>query len=163
MEVTTRLAISSTREGVIQEFISFETGIIRLLDGDKGAALFSLENIWVCSGEVWKSLSDLDNQFLQEVAPVGSVLNVIVKVLPANRHSQLRYQAIIAWPGEQEEKGMPKEFEEKFNSRQRRMEMGKVLVKQYEMMKTVVRLDIFNSFPARRELVLVPVVLNLLP
>ena len=163
LEVTSRLSISSTREGVIQEYISFETGIIRLLDGDKGAALFSMENIWVCSGEVWKSLSDLDNQLLQEVAPVGSVLNVIVKALPANRFSQLKYQTIIAWPGDQEEKTMPKEFEEEFNSRQKRMEMGKILAKQYEMMKTVVRLDIYKSFPAKTELVLVPVVLNLLP
>ena len=163
LEVTSHLFISSTREGVVQEYISFETGVIRLLDGDKGAALFSIENIWVCSGEVWRSLSDLDNQLLQDVAPVGSFLNVIVKVLPANKYSQLRYQAIIAWPGDLEEKAMPKEFEEKFNSRQRRMEMGKVLVKQYEMMKTVVKLNMFTSFPARRELVLVPVVLNLLP
>ena len=39
------------------------------------------------------------------------------------------------------------------------MEMGKILAKQYEMMKTVVRLDIYKSFPAKTELVLVPVVL----
>ena len=163
LEVTAHLTSSGTREGVVQEYISFETGVIRLLDGDHGAALFSIENVWLCEKDVWKPLVELDNQLLKEAAPVGTILYVIVKTLPANRFSQLKYQAIIAWAGPEEDNSMPKEFEEKFNSRQKRIEMGRILVKQHETFKTVLRFDLFRSFPTKRDLVMVPVVLNLLP
>ena len=79
------------------------------------------------------------------------------------RYSQLRYQAIIVWISKSMDKNMPKEFEERFNSRQKRIEMGKTLVKQHENVKTVVRFDRYLSMPSKMETVLVPVVLNLLP
>ena len=101
---------------------------------------------------------------LQDLAPVGTVVNVVVKQLPANRYSQLRHQAIIVWTGDtQPDKILPKEFEERFNSRQRRMEMGKTLVRQHENVKTVVRFDRYLSMPTKPEMMMVPVVLNLLP
>ena len=56
VEVTSHLASSSPREGVVQEFISWETGVIRMLDGDKGAALFSLENVWTTHEGEFKPL-----------------------------------------------------------------------------------------------------------
>ena len=79
------------------------------------------------------------------------------------RYSQLRYQAIIVWISKSMDKNMPKEFEERFNSRQKRIEMGKTLVKQHENVKTVVRFDRYLSMPSKMETVLVPVILNLLP
>ena len=56
VEVTSHLARYSPREGVVQEFISWETGVIRMLDGDKGAALFSLENVWTTHEGEFKPL-----------------------------------------------------------------------------------------------------------
>ena len=47
VEITSHLSSSSTREAVVQEYISWETGVLRLLDGDLCAAIFSLENVWL--------------------------------------------------------------------------------------------------------------------
>ena len=91
---------------------------------------------------------------------------VVVKPLPAHRFSQLRHQAIIVWRDPAAmgaDKTMPKEFEERFNSRQKRVEMGKTLVKQHEATKTAVRFDRYLSVPTKPEMTMIPVVLNLLP
>ena len=106
--------------------------------------------------------SESDSGLLRDIAPIGSVVNVIVKTLPAHRYSQLKLQAIIVWSGEGD-KTMPKEFEERFNSRQKRMEIGKTLVKQHEAVKAAVRFDRYLSMPNKPEMIMVPVVLNLLP
>ena len=54
--MTSHLASSSPREGVVQEYISWECGVIRMLDGDKAAALFSLENVWTTHEGEFKPL-----------------------------------------------------------------------------------------------------------
>ena len=179
-EITSHLSSSSPMEGVVQEYISYETGVIRMLEGDKCCALFSIENFWVSHEAQLKPLrfvfssvanmfqilhfSEADSGLLHEVAPVGSVVSVVVKNLPAHRYSQLKHQAIIAWAGGLgDDKSMPREFEERFNSRQRRIEMGKTLVKQHESVKSVVRFDRYLSVPTKPEMMMVPVVLNLLP
>merc|ERR1719225_2129288 len=133
-----------------------------MLDGDKGAALFSLENVWTTHEGEFKPLSESDCGLLKDIAPIGKVVNVIVKPLPAHRYSQLKHQAIIVWVGDND-KTMPKEFEERFNSRQKRMEMGKTLVKQHEVVKTAVRFDRYLSMPTKPEMIMIPVILNLLP
>ncbi len=56
IEVTSHLASSSPREGVVQEYISWECGVIRMLDGDKAVALFSLENVWTTHEGEFKPL-----------------------------------------------------------------------------------------------------------
>ena len=66
------LTISSTREGVVQEFISYETGLVRLLDQDKGVVLFCLENVWVSEGGTNICLAEKDDRLLQDFIPVGS-------------------------------------------------------------------------------------------
>ena len=43
-------------EGIIQEYISFETGVIRILEGDKCCALFSIENFWLTHDKEFKPL-----------------------------------------------------------------------------------------------------------
>ena len=35
----------SGREGVVQEYVSYDVGLIRLLDEDRGVALFSVEQV----------------------------------------------------------------------------------------------------------------------
>lgn len=163
VEIMGQLSSSSTREGVVQEFISFETGIIRMLDQDKAAAIFSLENVWVSADGQARPFSEADNQLLQDHIPVGSKLLVVVKPIPANRYSQLKYQAIIVWVGTRGERNMPKEFEERFNSRQRRIEMGQKLSRQHEMLKSVVRFNRYLSVPMKPDAAMIPIVLNLLP
>ena len=66
------LTISSTREGVVQEFISYETGLVRLLDQDKGVVLFCLENVWVKEGGSNICLTEKDDRLLQDFIPIGS-------------------------------------------------------------------------------------------
>ena len=66
------LTISSTREGVVQEFISYETGLVRLLDQDKGVVLFCLENVWVKEGGSNICLAEKDDRLLQDFIPIGS-------------------------------------------------------------------------------------------
>ena len=66
------LTISSTREGVVQEFISYETGFVRLLDQDKGVVLFCLENVWVNEGGSNICLAEKDDRLLQEFIPIGT-------------------------------------------------------------------------------------------
>lgn len=75
------LTTSSTREGVVQEYLSYETGLLRLLDGDRGVALFALESVWVEEGGASTALAQLDDRLLQDFAPVGS------KVLPSTSTS----------------------------------------------------------------------------
>ena len=96
-EITEHLVLSSVREGIVQEFISFETGIIRLIDQEREAAFFSIENIWINSKGSSKPFVEVDNQLLQDYIPIGSKLLVVVKPIPANRYSQLKCQAVIAW------------------------------------------------------------------
>ena len=55
-EITSHLSSSSPMEGVIQEYISFETGVIRILEGDKCCALFSIENFWLTHEKEFKPL-----------------------------------------------------------------------------------------------------------
>ena len=66
------LTISGTREGVVQEFISYETGLVRLLDQDKGVALVCLENVWVKEGGSNICLAEKDDRLLQDFIPIGS-------------------------------------------------------------------------------------------
>ena len=56
VEITSHLSSSSTREAVVQEYISYETGVLRLIDGDMCAVLFSLENMWVEESKEHKPL-----------------------------------------------------------------------------------------------------------
>lgn len=39
LPLTGNLGINGVREGVVSEFTSFETGLIRLLEGDRGVSL----------------------------------------------------------------------------------------------------------------------------
>ena len=73
------LTISSTREGVVQEFISYETGLVRLLDQDKGVVLFCLENVWVKEGGNNICLAEKDDRLLQDFIPIGSKVHKIPK------------------------------------------------------------------------------------
>ena len=66
------LTISSTREGVIQEYISYENGLVRLLDQDKGVVIFGLENVWVNDGGRNICLAEKNDRLLQDFIPVGS-------------------------------------------------------------------------------------------
>ena len=66
------LTISSTREGVIQEYISYENGLVRLLDQDKGVVIFGLENVWVNEGGRNICLAEKNDRLLQDFIPVGS-------------------------------------------------------------------------------------------
>ena len=159
--VTEPLTTSSAREAVVQEYLSWEAGLVRLLDQDRGVALFSLENVWVTEGGQGRPLAQLDDRLLQDHLPPGAKVTVVVKPLVAAKHSQLRYQTIILWTGG--DRSMPKEFGATFNSRQRRQEMSVGLRAFHESTKAVLRLQRTKSLPPRPDTVLVPVLVNLLP
>ena len=50
LALTEPLTTSSTREAVLHEYISYECGLLRLLDGDRGVVLFHLDCVWVMEG-----------------------------------------------------------------------------------------------------------------
>ena len=56
VEITAHLSSSSPREAVVQEYISWETGLLRMLDEDKSVALFALENFWTSHDGEFKPL-----------------------------------------------------------------------------------------------------------
>jgi len=153
---------SKTRVGTVQEFISYETGLIRMLDGDNCVALFSLDQVWEAQlnnkGDYLKNGSTAS---LHNYLPVGSLVYVIVRCFPHEKSSQLQYQCSLVWKKEFGQ-STPTGFSVQTATRKARLELSKALDKIHDRIKKSTVISVL--YPQKNvDPVIVPVFLNLLP
>ena len=65
VELAPQLSSSSTRPAVVQELLSQEAAVLRLLDGDRAAALLHLDCLWLQQGGEAKPFAEWDNDLFQ--------------------------------------------------------------------------------------------------
>ena len=85
----------SSLNGTIQEYISYELGLIRLVGQNGGVVLFHLDQVWIYEGGSWVLFKDVMNSPISiDYLPIGSSVSVSVRKLPCSANSHLRYQGI---------------------------------------------------------------------
>ena len=144
--------------GSVKEYFSDEVGFIRLKNSNE-VVLFHLNEIWV-KKEGWELFKDKQTQMLQTSLPVGSQVTFTARQIPFSRASQLRYQAIAAWPSTTDSNGALKSFQEKFKSNKQKNKLLMSLENQYNSFKTLARLDLN---PGEKDFPFVSVLINGLP
>lgn len=156
---------SIPREGVVQELLSLETGLVRLTDRDCGVVLFNLGQVWIRRGNFSCLLKDDDRKILpQNYIPVGTRVVVTMRPLPAHKFSQLKYQAVYVCKQERPgDKNLTQEFQTKYNSRQFRIDLGRMLHEHHDSFKRLAQLSKIKTIPTNVDMNLVPVILNTLP
>ena len=83
----------SSMDGTVHEYVSYESGVIRLVGKDNGVVLFHLDQVWTFDDGKWILLKDIIKKPLQrDYLPVGSLVSLSVRKLPCSANSQLRYQ-----------------------------------------------------------------------
>jgi len=160
---------SIPREGVVQEFLSLETGLIRLTDSDCSVVLFNLGQIWIQKGRGNYAssclLKDDGRKILpQDYIPVGTKVVVTMRPIPAHKFSQLKYQAIYVCKQDRSgDRNLSQEFQTMYNSRQVRIELGRMLHEHHDSFKRLAQLSKIKTMPTNSDMNLVPIILNTLP
>ena len=86
----------SSLEGTVQEYVSFEMGVVRLMGKEGACALFHLDQVWIYEDRNWVLFKDVIKSPLSiDYLPIGSVVSLSVRKLPCSAYSHLRYQVII--------------------------------------------------------------------
>ena len=82
-------------EGVVQEWISHEVGLVRLDDG--GVALFHIAQAWAYRATWVQYTTLMTKPACLDYLALGTTVLLAVRPLAASEASELRYQALIIW------------------------------------------------------------------
>ena len=83
----------SALNGTVQEYVTYELGLIRLMGQNGGVVLFHLDQVWIYEDSGWTLFKDVMKSPLSvDYLPVGTAVSVSVRKLPCSENSHLRYQ-----------------------------------------------------------------------
>ena len=86
----------SSLEGTVQEYISYEMGLVRLVGKDGGAVLFHLDQVWIFEEGRWMLFKDVMKKPVGvDYLPIGSLVSLSLRKLPCSANSHLRYQVRV--------------------------------------------------------------------
>jgi len=148
--------------GIIHDYFSDEVGFVRIRNDEDPSSyfitLFHLNEVWVMKKGNFELMRENQQQMLNKEFPVGSSVQVIVRKIPNNSTSELKYQAIAVWK-DLEESAAPS-FNESIQTMGKKILLANKLEKQYNVFKMLAALDLD---PWKANFPFVPVILNGLP
>ena len=143
MKEDVRLELLGTRslcEATVKEYFSLDYGLLQLSQQLAGTVLFNLSHVHLPLDNSWKRLKT--SQLLSESLPVGSKVDVLLTRIPANQHSDLKYQAMAVFKKSNQNIKNPVEFfNSKYDSNEEKIELKRSLRRHFDIFKNFMNLQ----------------------
>ena len=134
------LSGGSLCEARVKEYFSLDYGLLELGQSQAGTVLFNLSQVFLPLDNNWKRLKT--SQLLSENLPVGTKVAVLLTRIPANQHSELKYQAMAVFKKSDQNTKNPLEFfKSKYDSNEEKLELKRSLRRHFDIFKNFLNLQ----------------------